>query len=120
MRARTFAAAAAALLLTTVRGAPGAAADAAGASDALARELLAQLVAINTTDTPRGNVTTAAEAMAQRLRTAGFAAEDMQVLGPNERKKNLRTSTKFSRRRRPVSLNSAKPRKIDWMKPQSA
>ena len=61
---------AAALLLAVVPGAEAAATDAASASNALARELLAQLIAINTTDTPRGNVTTAAEAMAQRLRGA--------------------------------------------------
>ena len=119
MRARTFAAgAAAALLLTTVRGAPGAAADAAGASNALARELLAQLVTINTTDSPRGNVTTAAEAMAQRLRAAGFAAEDIQVLGPSERKKNLVVRLRGSGRHEPVlligHLDVVEARREDW------
>ncbi|HKF96795.1 MAG TPA: hypothetical protein VKB20_00950, partial [Steroidobacteraceae bacterium] len=63
-----------------------AAADATSSSNALAREMLAQLIAINTTDSVRGNVTTAAEAMAQRLRSAGFPAEDIRVLGPSERK----------------------------------
>src|SRR6202011_2249018 len=54
----------------------------------LAHEILKQLIEINTTDSV-GNVTTAAEAMAVRLRDAGFADQDVMVAGPNERKKNL-------------------------------
>src|SRR3954452_4460733 len=53
-----------------------------------AREVFQQLVEINTTDSV-GNITTAAEAMQKRLLDAGFPAADMQVLGPNDRKKNL-------------------------------
>ena len=53
-----------------------------------AREILKQLIEINTTDSV-GNVTTAAEAMAQRLRAAGFTENDLHVDGPNDRKKNL-------------------------------
>jgi acetylornithine deacetylase/succinyl-diaminopimelate desuccinylase-like protein len=55
----------------------------------LAREILKELIEINTTDTPAGNVTTAAEAMAARFRAAGFAAEDINVIGPLPNKKNL-------------------------------
>ena len=55
----------------------------------LARDIFQQLIEINTTDTPAGNVTTAAEAMAARFRAAGFPAEDIQVLGPLPNKKNL-------------------------------
>jgi len=51
-------------------------------SQQLARDVYKQLIEINTTDTPLGNVTTAAEAMAARFRTAGFPAEDVHVLGP--------------------------------------
>ena len=40
----------------------------------LARDIFKQLIEINTTDSV-GNVTTAAEAMAQRLRAAGFEAK---------------------------------------------
>src|ERR1700726_3175927 len=54
----------------------------------LARDIFKQLIEINTTDSV-GNVTTAAEAMAQLFRDAGFPESDMQILGPNERKKNL-------------------------------
>jgi len=107
------------LLLTVVPGAPGAApADAASASNALARELLEQLIAINTTDTARGNVTTAAEAMAQRLRTAGFPAADVQVLGPSERKQNLVVRLHGTGRQRPVlligHLDVVEARREDW------
>jgi hypothetical protein len=41
-------------------------------SDRRAREIYKELVEINTTDTPAGNVTIAAEAMAARLKAAGF------------------------------------------------
>ena len=54
----------------------------------LARELLAELVAINTTHSV-GNTTQAAEAMRARLLAAGFPAEDVLVLGPSPRKGNL-------------------------------
>jgi acetylornithine deacetylase/succinyl-diaminopimelate desuccinylase-like protein len=48
-----------------------------------------QLIEINTTDTPLGNVTTASDAMRKRFLDAGFAPEDVHLLGPNERKQNL-------------------------------
>jgi len=112
-----------ALLLTLIACATGATADAAGAraasdSDALARELLTQLIAINTTDTERGNVTTATEAMAQRLRTAGFPAADVQVLGPSERKKNLVVRLRGTGKHKPVlligHLDVVEARREDW------
>jgi len=77
------------VLAPCLAGAPGDAERNARASNALAHELLRQLVAINTTDTPRGNVTRAAEAVAARLRAGGFAAADIAVLGPAERKHNV-------------------------------
>jgi acetylornithine deacetylase/succinyl-diaminopimelate desuccinylase-like protein len=54
-----------------------------------ARDIFKQLIEINTTDTPAGNVTTAAEAMAARFRAAGFPTEDIHVDGPKPKKKNL-------------------------------
>ncbi|MGZ4858745.1 MAG: M20/M25/M40 family metallo-hydrolase [Candidatus Angelobacter sp.] len=54
-----------------------------------ARDIFKQLIEINTTDTPAGNVTTAAEAMAVRFRAAGFPSEDIHVDGPLPNKKNL-------------------------------
>src|SRR5215471_4935315 len=58
-------------------------------SQQLAHDIFKELIEINTTDTPAGNVTTAAEAMAARLRTAGFATEDVHVVGPLDNKRNL-------------------------------
>src|SRR3979490_2206358 len=58
-------------------------------NDAKAREVYKELVEINTTDTPAGNVTKAAEAVAARLKAAGFPAADIQILGPDPKKGNL-------------------------------
>jgi acetylornithine deacetylase/succinyl-diaminopimelate desuccinylase-like protein len=54
----------------------------------LARDLFQQLIEINTTDSV-GSTTQAAQAMAKRLLDAGFPADDVKVLGPNERRGNL-------------------------------
>jgi acetylornithine deacetylase/succinyl-diaminopimelate desuccinylase-like protein len=54
----------------------------------LAREILRQLIEIDTTDS-KGDNTAAAQAMADRLLAAGFPVEDVQVLGPVDRKGNL-------------------------------
>src|ERR1700733_10828842 len=54
----------------------------------LSHDILQQLIEINTTDSV-GSTTVAAQAMAQRLLDAGFAKEDVLVLGPNDRKGNL-------------------------------
>jgi acetylornithine deacetylase/succinyl-diaminopimelate desuccinylase-like protein len=54
----------------------------------LARELLKELIEIDTTDSV-GDNTAAAQAMANRLLAAGFPAEDVHVLAPVERKGNL-------------------------------
>src|SRR5947207_15318056 len=75
-----------------------------GPNDGLAREIYKQLVEINTTDTPAGNVTRAADAMAVRLKAAGFPAADLQVLGPDPRKGNLVARYHGTGARRPVLL----------------
>jgi acetylornithine deacetylase/succinyl-diaminopimelate desuccinylase-like protein len=54
----------------------------------LAFDIYKELIEINTTNST-GNNTTAAEAMAARLKAAGFSAADVQVLGPDSRKGNL-------------------------------
>jgi acetylornithine deacetylase/succinyl-diaminopimelate desuccinylase-like protein len=71
---------------------------------ALGRDIFKELIEINTTDTELGNVTTAAEAMAKRLRDAGFAAEDVQVLGPNDRKKNMVARLRGTGKHKPILL----------------
>ena len=54
----------------------------------LSRSIFQQLIETNTTDSV-GSVTKAAEAMRQRLLAGGFAAADLRLLGPNDRKMNL-------------------------------
>jgi len=56
---------------------------------ALAREIFKELIEINTTDTPAGNVTTGTMAMQKRFFDAGFLPEDVRLLGPDPRKQNL-------------------------------
>ena len=80
-------------------------------------DVFKQLVEINTTDSV-GNVTTAAEAMAQRFRDAGFSESDMHVFGPNDRKKNLVVRLHGSGKHRPVlligHLDVVEARREDW------
>jgi acetylornithine deacetylase/succinyl-diaminopimelate desuccinylase-like protein len=54
-----------------------------------ARAIFKQLIEINTTDTPQGNVTTGTSAMEKRFLDAGFPREDVHLLGPNAKKMNL-------------------------------
>lgn len=83
----------------------------------MAREIFKQLIEINTTDSV-GNVTTAAEAMAVRLREAGFADKDVVVSGPTERKKNLVARLHGSGKRKPIlfigHLDVVEARREDW------
>ncbi len=83
----------------------------------LARDIFKQLVEINTTDSV-GNVTAAAEAMAQRLRDTGFAGDDIHVAGPNERKKNLVARYHGAGKRKPIlfigHLDVVEAHREDW------
>jgi len=54
----------------------------------MARDILKELIEIDTTDAT-GDNTAAARLMADKLLAAGFPPEDVQVLGPTERKGNL-------------------------------
>jgi acetylornithine deacetylase/succinyl-diaminopimelate desuccinylase-like protein len=94
---------------------PGDAAD--SAADALAHGIFKQLIEINTTDSV-GNVTTAAEAMAQRFLAAGFPAGDVVVAGPEERKKNLVVRLHGTGSHKPVlligHLDVVEARREDW------
>ena len=69
----------------------------------LARELLAELIGINTT-LDHGNTTPAAAAMAARLRTAGFPDSDVVVVGAGEKNRNLVARLRGTGRRRPILL----------------
>ncbi len=83
----------------------------------LAVDIFKQLIEINTTDSV-GNVTTAAEAMATRFRDAGFQDSDIQVLGPNDRKKNVVVRLHGSSKHKPVlligHLDVVEARREDW------
>jgi len=83
----------------------------------LARDLLRQLVEINTTDSA-GNVTTAVEAMPKRLRESGFPEKDIQIAGPRENKKNLVVRYHGSGARKPIlfigHLDVVEARREDW------
>jgi acetylornithine deacetylase/succinyl-diaminopimelate desuccinylase-like protein len=83
-----------------------------------AREIYKELVEINTTDTPAGNVTKAAEAMAARFRTGGFPAADIHVLGPDPRKHNLVVRYRGQGGKRPLlllaHLDVVDARREDW------
>ncbi len=83
----------------------------------LAHDVFKQLIEINTTDSI-GNVTTAAEAMAKRFRDAGFPESDMQILGPNDRKKNLVVRYHGAGKHKPIlligHLDVVEARREDW------
>jgi acetylornithine deacetylase/succinyl-diaminopimelate desuccinylase-like protein len=70
---------------------------------AFARDVFRELVEIDTTDTT-GDATVAAEAVARRLRDAGFPDEDVQVVGPHPRKGNLVARLRGTGARRPLLL----------------
>jgi acetylornithine deacetylase/succinyl-diaminopimelate desuccinylase-like protein len=83
----------------------------------LARDILKELVEIDTTDSS-GDNTRAAEAMAARLRAAGFAGPDLQVLAPVSRKGNLVARLRGSGAGRPIlllaHLDVVEARREDW------
>jgi acetylornithine deacetylase/succinyl-diaminopimelate desuccinylase-like protein len=84
---------------------------------ALTRDIYKQLVEINTTESS-GNTTTAAEAMAVRLRAAGFPAADIQVLGADPRKGNLVARYRGSGKEKPIlllaHLDVVEAKREDW------
>lgn len=87
------------------------------ATNKLARDIYKQLIEINTTDSV-GSTTVAAEAMAQRLRDAGYAADDVQVIGPNARKGNLVARLRGTGAQKPMllicHLDVVEARREDW------
>jgi acetylornithine deacetylase/succinyl-diaminopimelate desuccinylase-like protein len=70
---------------------------------ALARDILKELIAIPSTESRVGS-TPAAEAMAKRLRDAGFPEGDVRVLGPKPRKQNLVARIHGTGKRKPILL----------------
>lgn len=85
------------------------------------REIYQELIEVNTTDSAAGDTTRAAEAMATRLRTAGFPESDVRVLVPsgNAKKGNLVARLRSpNARRKPLLLlahiDVVEARKEDW------
>jgi acetylornithine deacetylase/succinyl-diaminopimelate desuccinylase-like protein len=105
------------LLLSSLVLAPALVAQVDDASKQLARDIFKELIGINTTDSV-GNTTTASEAMAKRLRDAGFSQDDVVVLGPNERKKNLVARLRGTGAKKPVlligHLDVVEAKREDW------
>jgi acetylornithine deacetylase/succinyl-diaminopimelate desuccinylase-like protein len=87
------------------------------AEQRLAREIFQQLIEINTTDSV-GDCTAAANAMAGRLKAAGFPEEDLKVLGPHPRKGNLVARLRGTGARKPIlllaHLDVVEAKREDW------
>jgi len=73
------------------------------AANTLARSIFQELIEIDTTDS-NGSVTAAAAAMEKRLRSAGFPANDLALVGPTARKQNLVARLRGTGEHRPVLL----------------
>lgn len=89
----------------------------AGRSGDRAKDIFRELIEINTTDSS-GSTTKAAEAVAARLKAAGFPAADVQVLGPNARKRNLVARYRGTGGRKPLlllaHLDVVEAKREDW------
>jgi len=83
----------------------------------LAREIFQELIEVKTTESGVGS-TPAAEAVAQRLRAAGFPEAAIQVIGPAARKKNVVVRLHGNGKGKPVlifgHLDVVEARKEDW------
>ena len=81
-----------------------------------ARDLFRELVEINTSE--KLGTRKAADAVAARLRSAGFAAADVHVVGPRPEKANVVVRLRGSGRERPIlflaHLDVVEARKEDW------
>ncbi len=105
------------LLILTVGVPPLSAQSTLKPHERLAREIFKELVEINTTDSV-GDNTRAAEAMAARLRAAGFDPADVRVLTPAPRKGNVVARMRGTGGGRPLLLlahiDVVEARREDW------
>ena len=105
------------LMLISLLAFAGLQAQDSDTANRLARDIYKQLIEINTTDSV-GSTTVAAEAMAKRLRDAGYPASDVQVMGPNSRKGNLVARLRGTGARKPMllicHLDVVEARREDW------
>ena len=83
----------------------------------LARSIFSELIGTNTTHST-GNTTIAAEAIAKRLKEAGYAEKDVLVIGPEERNRNLVARLHGTGKQPPIlflaHLDVVEARKEDW------
>jgi acetylornithine deacetylase/succinyl-diaminopimelate desuccinylase-like protein len=94
---------AAAMISSTAFASGAVAADGLNPQQQRASDIYKELVEIDTT-TATGDTARAAEAMAARLRAAGFADADVQVFHPAPRKGNLVARLRGSGARKPILL----------------
>src|SRR6202171_4128163 len=105
-------------LVLALSSAPfSAAAQTLSPTQQFARDIYKELVEINTV-TETGDTARAAEAMAARLRAAGFAGADVQVFTPAPRKGNLVARLRGPGTRKPIlllaHLDVVPARREDW------
>src|ERR1700693_4258547 len=83
----------------------------------LARSIFKELIETNTVHST-GNTTTAADAMAKRLKLGGFEEKDIQVVGPQLLNRNLVVRLHGSGKRPPIlflaHLDVVEARREDW------
>lgn len=83
----------------------------------LAHDIYKQLIETNTTESV-GNMTTAANEIAERLRAAGFPASDVTALGPDARHGNVVARIHGSGARKPIlfiaHLDVVEANRADW------
>ncbi|MEO8427637.1 MAG: M20/M25/M40 family metallo-hydrolase [Verrucomicrobiota bacterium] len=81
------------------------------------REIYQELIEINTTHSS-GDTTKAAQAMAARLKAAGFPADEIQILGPHPQKGNLVVRLRGSGAHKPIlllaHLDVVEANRADW------
>src|SRR5712691_6127473 len=91
--------------------------NSADSENQLARDILRELIEINTTHAT-GSTGKAAEAMAARLHATGFAPADIQIIGPRPERANLVARLRGTGARRPIlliaHLDVVEARKADW------
>jgi acetylornithine deacetylase/succinyl-diaminopimelate desuccinylase-like protein len=96
---------------------PTSQAQLSNADKQLARDIFQQLIDINTTHSS-GSTTVAAEAMAKRLRDAGFPASDIVVMGPDPRHGNMVLRYRGTGAHQPIlligHLDVVEARRSDW------
>ena len=83
----------------------------------LARDIFKELIEIKSTESGVGS-TPAAEAVARRLRAAGFPERDLQIGGPAPQKKNVVVRLRGAGKAKPIlvigHLDVVEARKEDW------